>query len=67
MDNKDKIFSIIDEFRTQDSTEEERSNYYPISIYCNECKKDSTKILSYDSVSIQFNAVNKLFSVSLGI
>jgi len=51
MDNKDKIFSIIDEFRTQDSTEEERSDYYPISIYCNECKKDSTKILSYDSVS----------------
>ena len=50
MDNKDKIFSIIDEFRTQDSTEEERNNYYPISIYCNECKKDSTKILSYDSV-----------------
>ena len=51
MDNKDKIFSIIDEFRTQDSTEEERNNYYPISIYCGACKKDSTKILSYDSVS----------------
>ena len=51
MDNKDKIFEIIDEFRTQDSTEEEKNNYYPISIYCNECKKDSTKILSYDLVS----------------
>ena len=49
MDNRDKIFSIIDEFRTQDSTEEERKNYYPISIYCSHCKKDSTKILSYNS------------------
>ena len=49
MDNRDKIFDIIDEFRTQDSTEEEKNNYYPISIYCSECKKDSTKILSYDS------------------
>jgi len=48
MDNKDRIFDIIDEFRTQDATSEEKNNYYPISIYCNECKKDSTKILSYD-------------------
>lgn len=49
MDNKDKIFDIIDDFRTQESTEEERKNYYPISIYCPNCKKDSTKISSYDS------------------
>ena len=49
MDNRDKIFSIIDDFRTQDSTEEERKNYYPISIYCPNCKKDSTKISNYDS------------------
>ena len=27
MDNRDKIFSIIDDFRTQDSTEEERQKY----------------------------------------
>lgn len=47
MDNRDKIFNIIDEFRTQDATEEERLNYYPISIYCPKCRKDSTKILSY--------------------
>ena len=47
MDNREKIFDIIDEFRTQDATDEERKNYYPISIYCSNCKKDSTKILSY--------------------
>ena len=47
MDNRDKIFNIIDDFRTQDSTEEERENYYPISIYCPKCKKDTTKISSY--------------------
>lgn len=49
MDNRDKIFDIIDDFRTQDSTEEERKDYYPISIYCPLCKKDSTKIVSYNS------------------
>ena len=51
MDNRDKIFSIIDEFRTQEATEEEKNNYYPISIYCPNCKKDSTKILSYDPLT----------------
>ena len=51
MNNKDKIFDIIDEFRTQNSSEDEINNYYQISIYCNQCKKDLTRILSYDSVS----------------
>lgn len=48
VDNRDKILDIIDEFRTQTTTKEERKNYYPISIYCESCNKDSTKILSYD-------------------
>ena len=48
LDNKDKIFDIIDDFRTQDATVEEKENFYPISIYCTKCRKDSTKILSYD-------------------
>ena len=48
MDNKDKIFDIIDSFRTQDATEGEKENYYPISVYCPKCKKDLTKISSYD-------------------
>ena len=49
MDNRDKIFNIIDDFRTQDATEEERENFYPISIYCPECGKDSTTISNYNS------------------
>ncbi len=48
MDNKDKIFDIIDEFRTQDGTEEEKANYYPISVYCSKCGYDTTTINSYD-------------------
>ena len=51
MDNKDRIFDIIDEFRTQDATIEERENYYPISVYCAKCMKDSTCVDSYDSNS----------------
>lgn len=51
MNNRDKIFNIIDDFRTQESTEEERKNYYPISIYCPKCKKDSTTISYYNETT----------------
>ncbi len=49
LDNRKKIFDIESKFKTQTFTEEDRDNYYPISLYCNKCKKDSTKILSCDS------------------
>ena len=54
MDNRKKIFNIIDDFRTQDATDEERENYYPISVYCESCLKDSTKILNYDNITGDF-------------
>ena len=48
MDKRFEIFDIIDSFRTQDAEEGERENYYPISIYCDKCKKETKKILSYN-------------------
>ena len=44
--HRDEIFDILDSFRTQDSTEEEKKNYYPVGIYCSKCGKDTTKITS---------------------
>ena len=44
--NRKKIFDILDKHRTQDATEEERENYYPVSIFCPHCHKDLTKIVS---------------------
>ncbi len=41
-----EIFDILDSFRTQDSTAEEKEAYYPVSIYCSKCGKDTTKIVS---------------------
>lgn len=41
-----EIFDIIDSHRTQDAAEGERDNYYPVSIYCPECHRDTTKIHS---------------------
>lgn len=48
MDKRFEIFDIIDSFRTQDAEEGERDTYYPISIYCSKCHKETRKVLSYD-------------------
>lgn len=44
--NREKIFDILDSFRTQEATEDERKNYYPVGIYCSKCGKDTTQITS---------------------
>lgn len=47
LDKRGEIFDILDSFRTQDAQEGEREAYYPVSIYCSECGRDTTKITSY--------------------
>ena len=46
LQKRGEIFDIIDSHRTQDAAEGERDNYYPVSIYCPECGRDTTKITS---------------------
>ena len=48
MDKRKEIFDIIDSFRTQDAEEGERDNYYPISIYCDKCKKETKELYNYN-------------------
>ena len=48
MDKRKEIFDIIDSFRTQDAEEGERDNYYPISIYCSKCKKETKELYNYN-------------------
>lgn len=46
LQKRKEIFDILDSFRTQDAKEGEREAYYPVSIYCPQCMRDTTKILS---------------------
>ena len=41
-----EIFDVLDRHRTQVATEEERQAFFPVSIYCEHCGKDTTKIQS---------------------
>lgn len=49
LEKRKDIFDILDRYRTQDASEGERDNYYPVSIYCPICGRDTTKILSLSS------------------
>ena len=46
LDKKDKIYDIITNYKTKKFIE--KNKYYPISLYCSKCLKDSTNILNYD-------------------
>ena len=46
LQKRGEIFDILDSFRTQDAQEGEREAYYPVSIYCPHCHRDTTKIRS---------------------
>ena len=48
LEKRFEIFDILDSMRTQDAAEGEREAYFPVSIFCPCCGKDSTKILSID-------------------
>ena len=39
-----EIFDILDSFRTQESTPEEREQYCPVGIYCPVCGRDTTTV-----------------------
>lgn len=51
MVRRKEIFDIMSKYKTQEFTEDDRNNYYPISLYCEECDKDSTTILNYDELT----------------
>lgn len=51
MEKRKEIFDIMSNYKTQKFTEEDRNNYYPISLYCEKCGKDSTTILNYNDVT----------------
>ena len=46
LQKRKEIFDILASHRTQAVEEGERDNYYPVTIYCSCCGKDTTKITS---------------------
>ncbi len=43
--SREKIKAILDKYKTEPTTE----GWWPVQIYCEKCKKDTTKILNWDN------------------
>ncbi|EOP73560.1 lysine-tRNA ligase [Bacillus cereus VDM006] len=46
-----EIYDVLMKFKTSEPFEEEREAFYPITLYCEQCGKDSTKITNFDETS----------------
>ena len=46
LDKKDEIYDIIKKYKTKKFVEKDK--YFPVSVYCSSCLKDSTTILNYN-------------------
>ncbi|CAG7626400.1 lysine--tRNA ligase [Paenibacillus allorhizosphaerae] len=43
-----EIYDIVMAFKTGDASEDERDGYFPVHVYCEVCRKDTTTIQSFD-------------------
>lgn len=50
LDEKDKIMKILNKYRKEPLAKD----WWPIAIYCEKCKKDSTKIISVSGYEIEY-------------
>lgn len=41
-----QIYDVLMSYKTQEADEGSRENYYPVNVYCEDCKKDITEVLS---------------------
>lgn len=48
LERRKEIYDILMSFKSQEATEDGRNSYYPVSVYCSKCLKDSTVVDSYD-------------------
>jgi len=49
------IYDILTDYRTQGGSEGERERYFPITIYCEGCVKDTTEITEVDAAETVFS------------
>ncbi len=48
LEKRKEIYDIMMSFKTQEANNEDRENYFPVSVYCGDCYKDSTIVKSYN-------------------
>jgi lysyl-tRNA synthetase, class I len=50
-----QIYDILSKYKTGTAREEERERFYPLNVYCEACRKDTTHIDSFDEQTQTLN------------
>lgn len=50
-----EIYDVLMDFKTGECSEEERERFYPVTLYCERCGKDTTTITHFDEALKQFD------------
>lgn len=59
LERRKEIYDILMSFKSQEASDEERENYYPVAVYCDGCGKDSTKVTAYNPETHELTYVCK--------
>ncbi len=59
LENRKQIYDILMTFKSQAASDEEREAYYPVAVYCDNCSKDSTKVVAYNEATHELSYVCK--------
>ncbi|RKN84560.1 lysine--tRNA ligase [Paenibacillus ginsengarvi] len=43
-----EIYNILMSYKTGETSEEARNSFFPVHVYCESCRKDSTTVLAFD-------------------
>lgn len=57
MKKREKIAQILRKFKTQEISDKEIKEFYPLQVYCRKCRKDTTKILNYSEDIVEYYCV----------
>lgn len=48
LEKRKEIYDILMSFKTQEANNDDREKFYPVSVYCSGCFKDTTKVTNYN-------------------
>lgn len=51
LQRRGEIYDIMEAFKTGEASDEHKSRFYPVNVYCEVCGKDSTTVESFDAGS----------------
>jgi lysyl-tRNA synthetase, class I len=54
LEERRQIYDILMTYKTGESSEKERENFYPVNVYCEVCQKDTVKVTGFHDRTLNY-------------